>query len=64
MYSRSRQKTIRYEEKNQENWLQQQPELQTTYIYQMKSKGKGATWERKMRVGSGTKEWDISILEI
>ena len=35
-----------------------------TYTYWMKSKGKGATWERKMRVGSSTEECDISILEI
>ena len=37
---------------------------QTTYTYWMKSKGKGVTQERKMRVGSGTEEWDISILAI
>jgi hypothetical protein len=30
----------------------------------MKSKGKDVAWERKMRVGSGIEEWDISILEI
>ena len=64
MYSRSLQKTVRYRERIQGNWLQQRPEPQTTYTYWMKSKGKGVAWERKMRVGSGTEEWDISILEI
>ena len=45
MYSRSLQKIVRYEEKNEENWLQQLPKPQTTYTYWMKSKGKGVAWE-------------------
>ena len=64
MYSHSLQRTVRSEGKIKGNWLQQLPEPLVTYTYWMKSRKKSVAYERKMRVGSGIEEWDISTLEI
>ena len=63
MYSHSLQRTVRSEEKIQGNWLQQLLEPPTTYTYWMKSRKKSDAQEGKMRAGSSTEEWYISILE-